>query len=92
MIYEISFTPQALDDVEKIRKSGDKSTLKKLNSLIDELQEHPYTGTGKPKPLGHDRAGQWSRKISDKHRLVYQVKDEMVEVLILSAFGHYDDK
>ncbi len=43
MIYEILFTPKALEDVEKIRKSGDKSTLKKLNSLIDELQEHPYT-------------------------------------------------
>ena len=43
MIYEILFTPKALEDVEKIRKSGDKSTLKKLNVLIDELQEHPYT-------------------------------------------------
>jgi len=92
MIYEISFAPKALEDVEKIRKSGDKSSLKKLNSLIDELQEHPYTGTGKPKPLGNDRAGQWSRKISEKHRLVYQVNDDVVEVLILSASGHYGDK
>jgi toxin YoeB len=55
MIYEISFTPQALEDVKKLRKSGDKSTLKKLNSLMDELQKHPYSGTGKPKPLGQDR-------------------------------------
>ena len=39
-----------------------------------------------------DRAGQWRRKISDKHRLVYEIHDQVVEVLVLSSWGHYDDK
>ena len=54
--------------------------------------EHPRTGTGKPKQLSGDRAGQWRRKISDKHRLVYEIHDTEVVVLVLSTWGHYDDK
>lgn len=60
--------------------------------LIAELYEHPRTGTGHPKQLSGDRADQWRRKISDKHRLVYEIHDQVVEVLALSAWGHYDDK
>ena len=60
--------------------------------LIAELYEHPRTGSGHPKQLSGDRAGQWRRKISDKHRLVYEIHDQVVEVLALSAWGHYDDK
>lgn len=44
------------------------------------------------KQLSGDRAGQWRRKISDKHRLVYEIHDQVVEVLVISAWGHYDDK
>lgn len=65
---------------------------KKLSKLVNELEENPKIGTGKPKPLGGDRAGQWSRRITDKHRLVYEIKDEEVLVLVLSSWGHYDDK
>ncbi|HPM11039.1 MAG TPA: type II toxin-antitoxin system YoeB family toxin [Paludibacter sp.] len=46
----------------------------------------------KPKPLGGDRAGQWSRRITEKHRLVYLIEEEKVNILILSTYGHYNDK
>lgn len=92
MIYEIEFSELALDDIGKLRKAGEKAVLKKIDAFLDELQEHPYTGTGKPKPLGGNRFGQWSRRITDKHRLVYSVNDETIIVLIISASGHYDDK
>ena len=39
-----------------------------------------------------DRAGQWRCKITDKHRLVYEIHDSEVVVLVLMAYGHYDDK
>jgi len=42
--------------------------------------------------LSGDRAGQWSRRISQKHRLIYMIDNEKVIVLLLSAYGHYDDK
>ncbi len=54
--------------------------------------EHPLSGTGHPEQLKGDRTGQWSRKITQKHRLIYQVKEKEVIVLVLSAYGHYDDK
>jgi toxin YoeB len=54
--------------------------------------DHPKTGTGKPKQFSGDRTGQWRRKITDKHRLVYEIHDSEVVVLVLMAYGHYDDK
>jgi toxin YoeB len=66
--------------------------LKKLAALLFELVEHPTTGTGHPEQLSGDRTGQWSRRINQKHRLVYMIDDDKVVVLLLSAYGHYDDK
>lgn len=60
--------------------------------MIEELQDHPKTGTGKPKPLSGNRSGEWSRRITDKHRLIYKIEEDTVIVLVLSAWGHYDDK
>lgn len=90
-MYSVEFAPEALADVAKLQKS-EPAAFKKLAKLIQELEQHPKVGTGKPKLLGGDRAGQWSRRITDKHRLVYEVKDEEVLVLVLSSWGHYDDK
>jgi toxin YoeB len=61
-------------------------------SLIDELWEHPETGTGHAKPLGDDKVGQWSRKITEKHRLIYEIQNETHTVVVARVHGHYDDK
>ena len=90
--YELEYTSDFEKDKNKLHKSGDIQTLKKLAILLLELIEHPTTGTGKPKQLSGDRVGQWSRKISSKHRLIYMIDNEKVVVLLLSAYGHYDDK
>ncbi|MDR1897759.1 MAG: Txe/YoeB family addiction module toxin [Prevotellaceae bacterium] len=92
MKYEVELSDVALDDIKALKKSGEIAALKKINALLAELEEHPYTGTGKPKPLGHGRTGQWSRHITEKHRLVYLVDDKKITVLVISASGHYDDK
>ena len=92
MGYKIDFTDSALQDIQNLKKSGEKSVLKKINSLLDELEKHPFTGTGKPKPLKGNLDGFWSRHINKKHRLVYKVNDEIITVTIISAIGHYDDK
>ncbi len=91
MRYTVVVQPEADADLNALKKSNPQYYKKALN-LILELDEHPRTGTGHPKPLGGDRNGQWSRRISDKHRLVYEIQDEVVIVLVLSAWGHYDDK
>ena len=91
MIYDIIISPKAFEGLMLLKKH-EPSAYKKATMLIEELQEHPKRGTGHPKPLGKDRVGQWSRRITYKHRLVYMIKNDCVEVLVLSTFGHYDDK
>lgn len=90
-MYIIKYMPQAEEDLKRLRKSEPKS-FEKAVKLLNELIDNPYTGTGKPHPLTGDRAGQWSRRITQKHRLVYTVNDNEIRVLVLAAYGHYDDK
>ena len=90
-MYNLDFTNKASEHIFRLKKSEPLS-FKKLGKLLQELKEHPTTGTGHPKPLGHNREGQWSRKITSKHRLIYAIEDDSVTVLVLSAYGHYDDK
>lgn len=54
-------------------QSNDTKVSLKLNALIEECRRHPFTGTGKPEPLGGNLKGWWSRRISHEHRLVYRV-------------------
>ena len=92
MKYELQYTSDFEKDKEKLRKAGEIKALQKLAILLLELAEHPTTGTGKPKLLSGNRSGQWSRRITQKHRLIYLIEEEKVIVLLLSAYGHYDDK
>lgn len=92
MSYQIKLTPQAEADVKKLKKSGNRKILVKIDRLLDELREHPTTGTGKPEQLKHYPIPTWSRRITDKHRLVYRIEEDRIVVLVLSVSGHYGDK
>ncbi|WP_297337077.1 Txe/YoeB family addiction module toxin [Algoriphagus sp.] len=92
MIFEIDYTFEALEDIEKLKKTGNKVILKKLFSLIQELKQHPETGTGEPERLKHYQLNTWSRRIDRKHRLVYLIDGTKIVVTILGAYGHYGDK
>ena len=92
MSYTLKLTADAIQDIERLKKSGDKATLKKLALLFEELTEHPRTGTGQPEELKHNFSGCWSRRINTKHRLVYRIEEEKITVIILYASGHYMDK
>jgi toxin YoeB len=77
-------------DFEKIYKSGDKTSIKKLEKIILELQEHPTIGTGNPEQLKHHLSGFWSRRINKKDRLIYEIIEEPeMMVVVVSALGHY---
>jgi toxin YoeB len=91
MIYDIIFTNDAKQDIKNLLRN-DPQAYKKLVKLLAELIGHPETGTGHPKPLSADRVGQWSRRITQKHRLIYEIDEKQIVVLVISAFGHYDDK
>lgn len=89
-MYKIEFTKQATEDLKRLKKN-EPVAFRKVKKLLFELLEHPYSGTGKPKPLSYGRTGQWSRRITAKHRLVYIVDDEKIIVLVLAVAGHYED-
>ncbi len=89
MIYELEFTEDALADIDRLKKAGNKKLLEKLLVLLLELREHPLTGTGKIERLKYYDEETWSRRISAEHRLVYRIYDTRVVVLVLSTFGHY---
>ncbi|HOY96714.1 MAG TPA: Txe/YoeB family addiction module toxin [Catalimonadaceae bacterium] len=66
----------------------DKKILKRINELLKDTARTPFAGIGKPEPLKHKYKGFWSRRITDEHRLIYQVKDD--QVFILKCRFHYD--
>ena len=87
MSYELIFTKEAENDIKALKR-GEPQSYKKLSLLFLELIEHPKTGTGKPEIL-KKTDGIYSRRITQKHRLIYSVRDELVTVIIISAYGHY---
>lgn len=91
MIYKIEIKEQAELDLLRLAKFEPKA-FAKAQRFLEEMKVHPKTGTGHPEPLRGDRAGQWSRQITKKHRMVYEIHETEVIVLVLTAYGHYDDK
>lgn len=90
-MYRITYTEDAVNDIKRLHLHEPKA-YKKVMSFIEELREHPKTGTGHPEPLKGKPEGRWSREISKKHRLVYRIFDQDVLILVLSSYGHYGDK
>lgn len=64
--------------------ANDRSTLDRLNLLIEQCRRTPFQGTGKPEPLKGEWQGWWSRRINQVDRLVYRVAgsgaDQRLEV------------
>ncbi|MDR0287631.1 MAG: type II toxin-antitoxin system YoeB family toxin [Clostridiales bacterium] len=91
MNYDIRYTDEALQVLEKYKKSN-PIAYKKAMRLLDEITEHPREGSGHPEPLTGGNKIKYSRHISGKDRIIYNVYDDIVVVLIVSVGGHYSDK
>ncbi|MFZ4413556.1 MAG: Txe/YoeB family addiction module toxin [Bacteroidales bacterium] len=70
-------------------QANDKKMLKRMNELLKDISRNSYSGIGKPEPLKYKYKGFWSRRINDKHRLIYQVTED--EILIAKCRFHYDE-
>lgn len=82
----LSWAQHAWDDYLYWQKL-DKKMLKRINTLIKDIQRQPFEGLGDPEPLKHNWSGYWSRRIDREHRLVYRVTDEAI--IIVQARYHY---
>jgi toxin YoeB len=90
--YFVELTGPAKRDILAHKQSGNIASIKKIERILSELSEHPYSGTGQPEPLKYQLQGFWSRRINQKDRLIYQVHENIVTVEVVSAIGHYLDK
>ena len=73
---------------EELRKR-DSRLHKNLCAILKEmLRSDPATGLGKPEPLRHNLTGFWSRRLSQRDRLVYKFDD--THIYIFAIGGHYD--
>ena len=67
----------------------DRKVMKKINTLLKDVERNPFDGLGKPEPLRNELSGYWSRRITEKHRLIYKVYED--KIYIIGCKGHYDD-
>lgn len=88
-MYPIHLSKKAIEDIPRLRRENPEYPAK-LWELILDIFDHPFDGKGKPEPLKGDLKGWWSRRITDKHRLVYRIEESNLE--IASCLGHYGDK
>ena len=59
----------------------DKQILKRINRLIKDIKRSPFQGLGKPEPLKYELSGLWSRRITDEHRLIYEVNEDSISIV-----------
>ena len=84
---DILWVHTAWDDYQYWQQT-DKTLLKRINTLIKEIQRDPFDGIGKPEPLKYSLTSYWSRRINDEHRLVYKIGDN--QLFIAQLRYHYE--
>ncbi len=87
MNYSIKSKKGARRDFKKI-----KGTYLEKNFLdiIKQLEINPYEDNQSFEKLIPPIKGFYSRRINVQHRVVYKVNEEAKEVIIYSAWGHYE--
>ena len=83
---KLIFAEKAWEDYLYWQKT-DKKILKRINTLIKDIQRDPFEGIGKPEPLKHALSGYWSRRINDEHRIIYKIQQD--SLLVAQLRYHY---
>ena len=87
MSWKLVYTKHAQKDAKKLAASGLKP---KAQQLLDILAENPFQNPPPYEKLVGDLAGAYSRRINIKHRLVYQVLEDLRTVKVLRMWTHYE--
>jgi toxin YoeB len=59
---------------------NDEKVRDRINKLIESALANPFGGIGKPEPLRGNLVGRWSRRITQEHRLVYEVRGDRLVI------------
>ncbi len=83
------WTDNAWEDFLQIQ--SDKRLLKRIQTLLNDIDRNGYDGIGKPEPLKGEFSGYWSRRIDDFNRIVYRIvkTDSKKHIEIIQCGTHY---
>ena len=70
---------------------NNKKLLVKIEQILENIANNPYSPEFKFERLKYDLSGFGSKRLDDKNRILYFVKDSKVVVIIISVLGHHDD-
>lgn len=84
---DLLFLPEGWEDY-LYWQIQDKKTLRRINTLIKDIQRSPFDGLGKPEPLKGNYQGWWSRRIDEVNRIVYKI--EATKLVVAQCRTHYD--
>jgi Txe/YoeB family toxin of toxin-antitoxin system len=85
--WKLIYTRHAQKDSKKLAASGLKPN---AQQLLEILAENPFQNPAPYEKLVGDLAGAYSRRINIKHRLVYQVLEDLRTVKVLRMWTHYE--
>ena len=74
------------DFMEWVRE--DRKVARRINELLTDIERNGHEGIGKPEALRHDLSGYWSRRITQKDRLIYTFDEN--NIYIAACKGHYE--
>lgn len=86
-MWDLYFTRQARKDAKKLAAAGLKEN---AEALLDLLQDNPYHTPPPYEKLVGDLAGAYSRRITIRHRLVYQILEQRKAIKVLRLWTHYE--
>lgn len=69
-------------------QTQDRKTLRRVNTLIRDIERNGYSGMGKPEPLRGNLSGWWSVRINAANRIVFKIESETL--VIFACRGHYE--
>jgi toxin YoeB len=90
-MYEVKVSTEA-DKVLRKWKKSNPQLWKKYQKIYYELMDHPRTGLGHPEALKGGSDITYSRHITAHDRIIYDIYDNVLVVLVVEAEGHYNDK
>ena len=90
-MYTLDFDSKVVKVMAKWKKSN-PNLFKKLGKILESIQEDPRSGIGHPEPLVGGNGITYSRRITAHDRIIYDIYDEEVHVLVIELEGHDEDK
>ena len=90
-MYTVKFDDHIIKVIAKWKKSN-PILFKKFRKVLQDIMHHPRSGIGYPEPMVGGGNITYSRHISAHDRIIYNIHDDEVYVIVVEVEGHYNDK